>query len=287
MCVTAKMQRVFARFENQASLRQIPFDVSGMFLGQAAFSADGKLLAVGMGERGVGLWDAASGAALKWFGPDADKEKELGADGIPYAFAFAPSGNMLATSMPQGAIKLWDAATRKGLRTWTWRASAPAQQPGVPDAAIFALAFSPDGKTLAGGGFYDIGMGIPPSALILWETATGKERLQLSSSTKGAGNNDFGLEMIFTVLDQLSLSLAFSPDGEHLMIGTFNSFHVVDAHTGKDVVSYTGRQIVGRTATFSADGKLLFVGRMDGSLRVIEVASGRVSAISPRTRSHC
>jgi hypothetical protein len=82
--------------------------------------------------------------------------------------------------------------------------------------------------------------------------------------------------MIFSVFDQMGLSAAFSPDGKHLIVGTFSGLHIVDAFTGKDVVSYSGRQMIGRTATFSHDGKLLFVGRTDGSLRVLDAATGHV-----------
>src|SRR5207244_7167682 len=85
-----------------------------------------------------------------------------------------------------------------------------------------------------------------------------------------------GLDELFMILDQMALSLEFSPDGKIRVVGTFTGLHLVDALTGKDIVSYSGRLMLGRTATFSRDGKLLFVGRVDGSVRVLDTATGRV-----------
>jgi WD40 repeat protein len=268
-----KLRTLFKSFEKQP--RQTPFDYFSAFLGHSEFSHDGQLLAVGMGESGVAVWETAGGKPVKRYGLDPDKEKESGPEKIPLAFAFAPRGNMLATSMPSGAVKLWDVSTGQALRSWSWHNLA-AGQPGVPEAAILALAFSPDGKTLAGGGVNEMGQGIPRGTIILWETATGKERLRIGSANIVFGSNNFETELIFMVLDQMALSLAYSPDGKHLMVGTFNAFHLLDAVTGKEVVTYSGRLLLGRTATFSADGKMLFIGRIDGGIRVLDAASGRV-----------
>ena len=184
---------------------------------------------------------------------------------LPSSFAFAPQGNMLAVSAPSGGIKLWDAATGKLIRSWAWNAGAPALPGRRGEAGVLSLAFSPDGKTLAGCSMANAFDGMPQTAIILWETATGNERLRLKSELRGLGG-EFELEMIFMILDQMGFSVSYSPDGKSLLVGTFTSLHLLDAHTGKDVVSYAGRQMVGRTATFSRDGKLLFLGRVDGAL---------------------
>jgi hypothetical protein len=68
----------------------------------------------------------------------------------------------------------------------------------------------------------------------------------------------------------------FSPDGKTLVIGTFTGVHVVDAFTGKDHMSYSGRMMFGKTAAFSQDGKLVFIGKVDGTLRVLDATSGRI-----------
>ncbi len=273
---TAKEARTFARFEGNGGLRQRGMDFFSMFTDQAAFSADGKLLGVRNGEGGMGIWNVGTGAAVKWYGAEQQKNPQFDLGSNPQAFAFAPRGDMLATSQGGGGIKLWDVANGKGLRTWTWNAT-PAQANMGDDSAMVCLAFSPDGRTLAGGGVDGVRDGMPRTTLILWEAVTGKERLRIVINTKGMmGNGIFELDLIFLGLAQMPLSLSFSPDGKHLMMGTLNGFHLLDAATGKDVVSFTGRMLLGRTAIFSADGKLLFVGKGDGMVRILDVSSGKV-----------
>ncbi|HYV36257.1 MAG TPA: hypothetical protein VE988_11170, partial [Gemmataceae bacterium] len=283
--VTVKKGMTFARFDKEAGPRRPRgSDILFTFAGTAGYSMDGKLLAVSMGESGVGVWDVASGKTKKLYGPDAaDKEKEIGFGGesLPYAFAFAPHGNILAVSTSGGAIKLWDAATGKALRSWVWHqgAAKPQSPDGLPNqVGMLSLAFSPDGKTLAGGGVHNMFDGLPQSTIILWEAATGKERLRVRTPIKSSSNDDFGfeLELLFSVFDNMPMALTFSPDGKQLMVGTFTGLHVIDALTGKDVISFSGRQMVGRTATFSQDGKLLFVGKADGTVRIIDAANGRL-----------
>lgn len=72
------------------------------------------------------LWDAATGKLLRTLAVDATQTG---------CITFSPDGTMLATFGDQKNIHLWDAATGERLRTL----------PGRVDA----IAFSPDGRTLA------------------------------------------------------------------------------------------------------------------------------------------
>jgi WD40 repeat protein len=268
---STKLQRTLDKSDAGAQPQNRGFDFFSAFLGNAQFSEDGKLLAVGIGAGGVGVWDAATGKFRKRFGGAEDDKQNFGPEMIPTSFAFAPRGNVLAIGLPGGTVKLFDAATGDTLRSWAWTSGGSGRN-GRMEAGVLSLAFSPDGKTLAGGTMTGLNEGVPQITVVLWEAATGKERLRLRADV-GLDENELG--MIFMLIDQMALSMSFSPDAKTLVIGTFTGVHVVDAFTGKDLMSYSGRMMFGKTAAFSQDGKLLFVGKVDGTLRVLDATTGR------------
>lgn len=96
----------------------------------AAFSPDGKRVAIGGGRWGLVLWDVETGKEVRRLSPQGGVSK----------IAFSPNGKTLATASPRGAIRLWDTATGKLLP-----ASADAD---VQD--VRHLRFSADGKRLFG-----------------------------------------------------------------------------------------------------------------------------------------
>jgi WD40 repeat protein len=123
--------------------------------GRLAFSSDGRLLAVleHLGDCADGhvfLWDLAAGKEVRHF-----------QDRMPMSVALSPDSNVLATAGRRGGV-LWDVATGQQL--------CRLEDPG-PD--VWHLAFSPDGRTLAGG--WHIWKDTEPG-VGLWETATGQLR---------------------------------------------------------------------------------------------------------------
>jgi WD40 repeat protein len=73
--------------------------------------------------------------------------------------AIAPEGKVVATGTSQGAIHTWDLTTGEALQRWD-----------AGNGYVWALAFSPDGRTLASscGAYGD------PGEVRLWDAATGK-----------------------------------------------------------------------------------------------------------------
>jgi WD40 repeat protein len=245
-------------------------DFFSALFGGVSFSSDGKLVALSIGERGVKIWSMATGKHLYRL---AGEENEGSRDVPGAAFAFAPKGSLLATASGDGLVRLWDASTGKQLRQWNWHKG---EGKNLRESGMLALAFSPDGKTLAGNGFTALGGDREgATVVILWETATGRERLRLQSGFDLGGARD---EFVFIalILDQFAMAMTFSPDGKTLAMGSFTNLHLIDTVTGKDVRTISGRLCIGKTATFSKDGKLLFVGRYDGGIRVLDVATGRI-----------
>jgi WD40 repeat protein len=235
-----------------------------------ALSSDGKYAAQCLGGPGVEVWDTASGKHLRTLGGDA---KATSGDAPPTAIAFAPDSYLLATAGEDGLVRIWDASTGRLLRQWRWH-KADSKQNNRTDSGMLSLAFSPDGKTLVGVGFESLG-GADSGATFLtfWEAATGRERLRQRTTFDLVREN---FAAIVQILDQFAMTLKFSPDGKTLAMGTFNNLHVIDTTTGKDIHAYSSRLCLGKTATFSADGKLLFLGRYDGGIRVLEAATGNI-----------
>jgi WD40 repeat protein len=266
-----KLERTLDKADIAAQPMNRGFDLFSGFMGKAQFSEDGKLLAVSLGAGGVGVWEAGTGKFRKVFGTDDNKQQNFGPDSVPVSFAFAPRGNMLAVGLQSGAVKLFDAASGEALRSWTWHSGSG--RGGRADAGVMSLAFSPDGKTLAGGTMAGMSDGFPQIEVVLWEVATGNPRLRINGGVEGADKNQ--LVLIFSFIDEMALSLNFAPDGKTLAIGTFTGVHIADVFTGKEQMTYSGRMMFGKTATFSRDGKLLFLGKMDGTLRVLDAATGR------------
>src|SRR5262249_29674717 len=120
-----------------------------------------------------------------------------------------------------------------------------------------AIAFSPDGKTLAA---WHVGVGagryLGKCALLLWEVATGKERARLME------------------VDRLeSTRLAFSADGKLLASSAPGStIYVWEVATAKKLHCLEGHRGPVTSLFFSADSKLLASGSDDTSVLIWDLA---------------
>jgi len=106
-----------------------------------AMSPDGKLLAGGGEDPAIHLWElpaAKPGAKL------TDHQDWV------IALAFSPDSKLLASADYHGKVVLWDVSDGKKVRSLTPMPTPPPKEPPDPVPAE-ALAFSPDGKTLAVG----------------------------------------------------------------------------------------------------------------------------------------
>jgi len=129
---------------------------------------------------------------------------------------------------------------------------------GVLDTPSDAVAFSPDGKTLATGGSLD--------SVRLWDVATHREVATLSGHTEAVQ------------------SLVFSPDGKTLASAADDATaRLWDVATGRQIGSpvvtprdsFLGKFGFDPSISFRPDGKVLATGGEDGVIRLWDVASRR------------
>jgi WD40 repeat protein/serine/threonine protein kinase/tetratricopeptide (TPR) repeat protein len=163
------------------------------------------------------------------------------------ALALAPDGRTLAIgTVPWsdiGELKLWE-VSRKQVR-----AVLTSHQLGPP----WALAFSPNGKILAGGGHFEWQR--------LWDTDTGKDK-GVFSGGKDVGNS--------------TTALAFSTDGQMLAEGILGGIvRIWNANTGQLRASLRGHTDIIKSVCFFPDGKTLATGSQDQTVRLWDVATGQ------------
>ena len=201
-----------------------------------AFRADGEQLVTSGNDGFARIWDSAD---LWSAGCDPQPRVELiGASfGVPDA-AFSPDGSLLA-SIDSHMVRLRDPQTRRliyGLEG---------------QAALYSLAFSPDGSTLAAG---EMG-----NTLRLWEVQGGAEVLALSLPGQA---------------DAFLWRVAFSPDGRWLAAGSSDgSLALWEAESGALAWAVQAHGAAVSALAFSPDGRWLASGGLDAAVYLWEVSS--------------
>jgi WD40 repeat protein len=235
----------------------------------AAFSPDGKRLAMGGWDYSIRIWEGENqlGKPLLGhtsyvlgvaFSPDGKLLASGGSDQTirlwdiaagqeiaslkstfanSYRAAFSPDGKWLATACQNGAVKLWDMASQRELRTFS----------GHNDR-VTAIGFSPDSKLLATGGW--------DNTVRLWQVATGQEIKLLGHQ------------------DQVHRAV-FSPAGNRLVTGGVDgTIKLWDLTTRQELLVLKGHAEEITSLTFSAEGtRLVTSSGGDGVLRLWHAAT--------------
>jgi WD40 repeat protein len=224
-----------------------------------AFSADGKLLAAV--DEAVTLWDRASRSAVDRF------------EGINLtALSFSPDGSLLAVAGWNNEIRFYDVTARRLLP----------QRLLFGEVPVFGLAFSPDGRQVAGASdrveIRDVRTGQPVGAP--FEGVKNANSVAFSPDGKrlAAADSDRAVIWDLATRDRRTLpasvvqSVAFSPDGTILATGGLVG-RLWDTATGRPLGQPLRGDTVMESVAFTPDGKTLATG--DADVRLWDVASRR------------
>lgn len=229
----------------------------------AAFSPDGRLLAVGRAGGAVVVHDLRAEEEQALIDPSGTTVRAA-------CLAFAPDGRTLAVGRRDGWISLWDAATLRARSEW----------PGHAEV-VRSLTYSPDGRTLASSG--------GDRTVRLWDPATGRERRSIPEQPGMFVGLAFSPDSrVLALADRLSrivrlwdlargveatalrgaeaavLAVAISPDGQTLAAADFggavHSWRLATGRLDRAVLLHPGVQ----TLAFAPDGRTLATGGFDG-----------------------
>ena len=277
---TILMIEIFKTLSPQESVRSL------------AFTPDGTVLAAAGGNTedfAIHLWDVASGGAIGTLS---------GHSGIVWGVAFSPDGQLLASASSDGTAIIWDWRNGDIVKTlkfpdqvgsvsfspngqtlavgglddlenlkaaiWTFSTSTWESLLKIPEYVnITAMAYSPNGRMLIGGG--------ASRNVQVWRTSDGTSIFTLNHAHQ-------------------VLSAAVSPDSSIAATATCamtlneqcteGSVWLWDLSTGKLINRLADFPSVVESVGFSTDGSLLLAASRDGMLRVYDTTNYELAFVA-------
>jgi WD40 repeat protein/DNA-binding SARP family transcriptional activator/energy-coupling factor transporter ATP-binding protein EcfA2 len=212
--------------------------------------------------------------------------------------AFSPDGSVLATTMANGTVALWDATTGELAAEFVASLRAPAgDTSGV--WPLVDVAFSSDGTWVAAAsalpqrsGYWaatwDVSTGAEVSVAIGHSTNIATASLNPDGSLLATSSLDSTVRLwdVATaeevgVLDHIeqALSASFSPDGSRLVVASGAKVHVWDVATRTKQLELEGHDAVVMSVGFLPVGDRVVSASLDGTARIWDLDDGATVGI--------
>ena len=239
-----------------------------------AASPSGRLLATGADDGRVRMYDPSNGRELWSLDPLPAPVRAL---------AFSPDSRYLAVAGDEPKVRLWDLQSNtsgsgadrplRPARTWDHK------------AAVWSLAFSPDGKYLI--------TGSDDGTTRVWDTSSngtevrglrpasggtmtraaavspdGKYILSGGDHAIGVWGLDTGREQQLIEPGAATNALAVAPGGRLFAAAVDRAVKLYETDTGRELRTLQGHSATALTVAFSPDGRLLFSAGKDGTIVV-------------------
>jgi WD40 repeat protein/tRNA A-37 threonylcarbamoyl transferase component Bud32 len=247
-----------------------------------AVDSTGRVLAAGGSDGSIDIWDLEWSAQVHLDGHRGRQVRGL---------AFSKDGKWLASAGWDSRVVLWNVETKKQTRLWEFL-----DDDGDP-LDLFAVAFSPDGNTLAATVGHEIrrfsistGGEYPP---LRGHTNVIRRVAFAPNGEELASIDDDGRLKIWTLSDQrprldikahphLIFDLAYSSDGTRLvtaggqfyMHGDAGQVRIWNANDGSLVREFSANAGAFYAAAFTLDALRVMAGGEDGRVHIWDLASG-------------
>ncbi|MDE2858939.1 MAG: protein kinase [Chloroflexota bacterium] len=211
-----------------------------------SISPDDRLIAAGLADNSVGLWQLESGAEL---------HRLTGHEMMVTDVEFSPDGATLASSSADTSVRLWDVEFGSLRHTLQKHLDY-----------VIKLSFSSDGARLASSsasiGVNENQRTPEHNTIQVWDVASGENLLTIPPD---------GIGYIRDV--------EFSPDGLTIAATTWSSAlggtaRIYDSESGAELQRLYAHRTTIANVEFSPDGKMLATGSRDGSVKIWNIEQG-------------